>query len=96
MSYLSEFGAEFDVRFTARQRRWLLLPLLLAFPLAVLLGQWVGSLTASNVPPVAFPTPAVGGRPLPFRGAVSLLAVKPAARRSTEVRCFQQLSTRSP
>jgi len=55
MSYLSELRAEFDVRFTAGQRRWVLLPLLLAFPLAVLLGQWVGSLTASNVPPVAFP-----------------------------------------
>jgi len=55
MSYVLEFGSEFEVRFTAGQRRWVLLPLLLGFPVAVLLGEWVGSLTGSNVPQVAFP-----------------------------------------
>ena len=47
--------SESALRFTARQRRWVLLPLLLAFPVAVLLGQWLGMLTASKVPPVALP-----------------------------------------
>lgn len=46
---------ESDLRFTDRQRRWVLIPLLLAFPVAVLVGHWLGAVTGSKVPPVALP-----------------------------------------
>ena len=55
MSSFSIIDSGFDLRFTDRQRRWVLLPLLLAFPAAVLIGAWLGAVTGSKVPPVALP-----------------------------------------
>jgi hypothetical protein len=55
MSSFLTIDSDWDLRFTDRQRRRVLLPLLLAFPAAVLVGAWLGAMTGSKVPPVALP-----------------------------------------